>query len=77
MQATNNLKFGDAIRIEVESKICTESGYPELDAYEKPYNIACSSLQEVGVALRFPLKYHKHLALHSKLSQIFSLPKNR
>ncbi|KAE9549185.1 hypothetical protein FO519_007597 [Halicephalobus sp. NKZ332] len=45
MQATNNLNFGDEIRIEIESKICTENGLPEKDIFEKPYNTACSELQ--------------------------------
>uniref|UniRef100_A0A914Z4U6 RGS domain-containing protein n=1 Tax=Panagrolaimus superbus TaxID=310955 RepID=A0A914Z4U6_9BILA len=46
MQATNSLNFDDVIRIEIESKICTESGIPETNAYEKPYNLACAALQE-------------------------------
>uniref|UniRef100_A0AC35FNV1 RGS domain-containing protein n=1 Tax=Panagrolaimus sp. PS1159 TaxID=55785 RepID=A0AC35FNV1_9BILA len=46
MQATNSLNFDDTIRIEIESKICTDSGIPEPNAYEKPYNLACASLQE-------------------------------
>jgi A-kinase anchor protein 10 len=46
MQATNSLNFDDTIRIEIESNICTDSGIPEPNAYEKPYNLACASLQE-------------------------------
>ena len=48
MQATNNLHFGDEIRIAVESKICTENGLPDNDSFEKPYNTACSELQKVS-----------------------------
>lgn len=48
MQATNNLDFGDDIRIELESRICTESGIPDSNAFDRAYNLACSQLHEVG-----------------------------
>uniref|UniRef100_A0A7E4WAF4 RGS domain-containing protein n=1 Tax=Panagrellus redivivus TaxID=6233 RepID=A0A7E4WAF4_PANRE len=46
MQATNSLQFSDAIRIEVESKICTENGVPDPSAFERPFALACQILQE-------------------------------
>uniref|UniRef100_A0A158R4H9 RGS domain-containing protein n=1 Tax=Syphacia muris TaxID=451379 RepID=A0A158R4H9_9BILA len=46
MQATDPLKFGAKIRIQVESDICTESGRPSPDCFRAPRRIAVSILEQ-------------------------------
>ncbi|KAH7716932.1 A-kinase anchor protein 10 [Aphelenchoides avenae] len=46
MQATDPLHFDDAVRINVEQKICTEDGRTRADCFEEPQLIAAYVLQE-------------------------------
>lgn len=46
MQATDPLKFGAKIRIQVESDICTESGRPSSNCFFAPRRLAISILEQ-------------------------------
>ena len=77
MQATNNLHFGDEIRIEVESKICTENGLPDNDSFEKPYNAACSELQKVSLHwLNTDINVHTYLDDIAEINCLFIIYDN-
>ena len=47
MQAPEQLDFGDEVRIEIESNICTESGQPYKSAFEQSKQRALAILHEV------------------------------
>lgn len=47
MQATDSLDFGDEIRIEIETKICTDEGLPSQDVFDKSRRLASNILQQV------------------------------
>lgn len=47
MQAIDPLEFGDEIRIEIETKICTDDGLPCKDVFDNPRQIVANILQKV------------------------------
>lgn len=47
MQATEPLKFGAKIRIQMESDICSESGRPSLNSFDTARRLAISILEQV------------------------------
>lgn len=53
MQATDSLDFGDEIRIEVETKICTDEGLPCKDVFDKSRYLAANILQQVYFLIYF------------------------
>uniref|UniRef100_A0A914RXS7 Uncharacterized protein n=1 Tax=Parascaris equorum TaxID=6256 RepID=A0A914RXS7_PAREQ len=46
MQASEPLKFGAKIRIQIETDICTESGRPSANCFENARRLAVSILEQ-------------------------------
>uniref|UniRef100_A0A914CYA6 RGS domain-containing protein n=1 Tax=Acrobeloides nanus TaxID=290746 RepID=A0A914CYA6_9BILA len=76
MQATNSLNFGNEIRVEVEAKICTESGFPTADAFEKSQKMASDLLKQKFIPLFFTSPHFQKIVneLISAIDNYLELP---
>lgn len=63
MQATDPLKFGAKIRIQVESDICTESGRPSPNCFHAPRRLAVSVLEQVCRCKNFQYQLSTQFAM--------------